>query len=140
MSTNRGEKKTDYIQKGSPAPARILLVDDHAAFRSEFIDCFTEYDIIEACNGEEALDIMRRPDRIDLVILDIMMPGMDGIQVLGEIRKINPGVGIIIQTGYDAKELSLNALMGEADDYLEKPLNIDAARKAIGRLLSPDLI
>jgi DNA-binding NtrC family response regulator len=135
MFINRREKKTDRIKGKSSIPGRILLVDDHAAFRSEFMACFTEYDIIEASNGEEALDIMRKPNGIDLVILDVIMPGIDGIQILGEIRKINSNVGIIIQTGYDAKELFLEALREKADDYLAKPLNIDAARKAIERLL-----
>jgi len=91
---------------------------------------------MEAGSGEEALDIMRKPNEIGLVILDVIMPGMDGIKVLEEIRKINFNVGIIIQTGYDSKELFLKALREKADDYLEKPLNIDAARKAIERVFS----
>jgi DNA-binding response OmpR family regulator len=130
----RGNAKA-CIEGVSSIPGRILLVDDHAAFRSEFKACFEEYDMIEACNGEEALGILRKPNRIDLVILDVMMPGMNGIQVLEEIRRTTSNVGIIIQTGCGSKEVILKALRGKADDYIEKPLNIEATRKVIERTL-----
>lgn len=129
-------KVAERVKKESIIPYRILLVDDHAVFRSEFVACFKEYKITEAGSGEEALAILGKADGIDLVILDVMMPGMNGIQVLEEIRKVKSDVGIIIQTGYDSKELFLKALMEQADDYIEKPLNIDVARKAIERILS----
>jgi two-component system, response regulator YesN len=116
-------------------PGRILLVDDHAAFRSEFRTYFEEYDIIEAGSGEEALGILGKPNQIDLVILDVNMPGMNGIQVLEKIRKINSDIGIIIQTGYGSKEVILKAFRGHADDYIEKPLNIDATREVIEKIL-----
>jgi CheY-like chemotaxis protein len=137
MKQKKGYRKSSRVRSKAEVsiPGRILLVDDHAAFRSEFKAYFEEYEIIEACSGEEALEMLRKPNQIDVVILDVNMPGMNGIQVLGEIRKINYNVGIIIQTGYDAKELFLKALREKADDYLAKPLNIDAARKAIERLL-----
>jgi DNA-binding NtrC family response regulator len=110
-------------------------VDDHAAFRSEFRAYFEEYEITEACNGGEALEILKKPNRIDLVILDVNMPGMNGIQVLEEIRRMSSTVGIIIQTGCGSKEVFLKALREKADDYIEKPLNIEAIREVIERTL-----
>ena len=126
--------KRDKI--GKICPGRILLVDDHAAFRSEFMACFEEYDIIEASNGEEALEILNKPNQIDLVILDVNMPGMNGIQVLEKIRSTTPDIGIIIQTGYGSKEVFLKAFREKVDDYLEKPLNIKVTREVIERELS----
>jgi len=117
-------------------PGRILLVDDHAAFRSEFMECFSEYDIIEACSGEESLEILKKPNKIDLIFLDVNMPGMNGIQVLEKIRSTNSDVGIIIQTGYGSKEVFLNTLREKVDDYIEKPINIKTTKEIIERILS----
>ena len=114
---------------------KILLVDDDQEFRSEFGDCFEEYDIIEASNGEEALKILKKPNEIDLVILDVRMPGMDGIEVLGKIKKMMPEVGIIIFTGYGSKDVVVEALRKQADDYLEKPFDIDKTRRIIEKVL-----
>jgi len=137
MNPKKKQKKTltGTVKAEYPIPGRILLVDDHAAFRSEFRACFEEYQIIEACNGEEALEILQKPNRIDLVILDVNMPGINGIQVLEKIHKTTSDIGIIIQTGYGSKEVVLKALRGKANDYIEKPLNTDATRKAIEKIL-----
>jgi len=129
------ENSETCIKGESSIPGRILLVDDHAAFRSEFRACFEEYEITEACNGAEALEILRKSNRIDLVILDVNMPGMSGIQVLEEIRRTTPDIGIIIQTGYGSKEVFLKVLREKADYYIEKPLNIETTREAIERTL-----
>ncbi len=137
MNPKKKAKETPFStgKAESSTAGRILLVDDHAAFRNEFISCFEEYDIIEACSGEEALEILSEPNCIDLVILDVNMPGINGIQVLEKIRKTTPGIGIIIQTGYGSKEVILKALRGKADDYIEKPLNADTTRKTIEKIL-----
>ncbi|MDP1853702.1 MAG: response regulator transcription factor [Candidatus Omnitrophota bacterium] len=116
-------------------PEKILLVDDDDDFRSEFKDCFSEYEIIESASGEEALRVLRRPNEIDLVILDIKLPGLNGTEVLREIRKTNPGLGIIILTGYSSKDTAIEALRGRADDYIEKPFDIEIAKKVIENLL-----
>ncbi|HTZ11895.1 MAG TPA: response regulator [Candidatus Margulisiibacteriota bacterium] len=110
---------------------RILLVDDDSIFRSEFKDCFQEYGIIEASGGEEALRILKRPNEIDLVILDVRMYGMNGIEVLSRIRKISPQVRIVILTAYGSKDVAVEALRAQADDYIEKPLDIDSTREVI---------
>ena len=65
---------------------KILLVDDDREFRYEFRECFDEYDIIEASNGDEALQIIQRPNDINVVILDVMMPGLKGTEVLKKMK------------------------------------------------------
>ncbi len=110
---------------------RILLVDDDSIFRSEFKECFQEYGIAEASGGEEALKILKRPHEIDLVILDVRMAGMNGIEVLSRMRKLAPEVRIVILTAYGSKDVAVEALRGQADDYIEKPVDIDLTRKVI---------
>jgi len=113
----------------------ILLVDDDKEFREEFRDYLEDYQVIEARNGEEALNLLRKPNVIDLVILDVMMPGLRGTEVLKEMRKLDPDLGIIILTGYSSESVAIEALKGHADDYIQKPLDIDKAKEIIESLL-----
>lgn len=122
--------------KEGAVPGKILLVDDDQEFRSEFRDCFEGYDIIEASGGEEALKILHKPNEIDLAILDVKMPGMDGIELLRRIKDTSPEIGIVILTGYSSKDVVVDALKEHADDYIEKPLDIDEAKEVIEKLLA----
>lgn len=116
-------------------PGTILIVDDDKEFREEFIDYFNEYEIFEAGNGKDALDILKKPNEIDLVILDVKMPGMNGFEVLSKIKTLDPEIGIIISTGYSSKDAVIEALRGQADNYIEKPLDIDKTREIIDQIL-----
>ena len=114
---------------------KILIADDDPIFRSEFRDFFDEYDIVEASSGEEAIKILSRPNEIDLVMLDFRMPGMNGIETLNKIRKISPALGIIMLTGHSSKDLAIEALRSQADNYIEKPLNTATTREIIDKVL-----
>ncbi len=116
-------------------PYTILLVDDDETFREEFASAFDDYRIIEARSGAEALGILRKPHEIDLVILDVMLPGQRGTDVLKEVKRMEPDLGVIILTGYGSKEVAIAALKGNADDFLEKPVDIDKARGVVERLV-----
>lgn len=112
-------------------PARILLVDDDSVFRQEFIESFDEFTIAEASSGEEAIQILKKPNEIDLVILDVRMSGMNGIEVLDRIKQIAPDIRVVIFTGYGSKDVAVEALRSRANDYLEKPIDIKATRQII---------
>lgn len=105
---------------------QILLVDDDAEFREEMRECLSpRYRVVEAASGEEALAIIQQPNAIDLVILDVVMPGLRGTEVLKRLRKYNPDLGIVILTGRSSKDIAIEALKGRADDYIEKPFSMD---------------
>ncbi len=114
---------------------KLLLVDDDPDFLDEFGESLEEYAVQKASSGEEALRILRSPNDVDAVLLDEMMPGMRGTEVLQEIRKINPDIGIIILTGHSTKEVAIKALQGRADDYLEKPCRVEKAAEVIRNVL-----
>ena len=116
-------------------PGTILIVDDDPEFREEFRDCFNEYEVLEAGNGKEALETLKKPNEIDVVILDVKMPGMNGFEVLSKIKTLDPGLGIVISTGYSSKDAVIEALRGQADNYIEKPLDIDKTREIIDQIL-----
>jgi two-component system, response regulator YesN len=117
-------------------PDKILLVDDDVNFRSELKDFLEGYEIIEASSGEDALKILKRANDINAVVLDVMMPRLNGLDVLAEIKKTDPDMGIIILTGYGSKDVAVEALKGHADDYIEKPAEVSGIRESIEKVLA----
>lgn len=113
----------------------ILIVDDDEDFRREFRECLEEHDVRDVPSGEEALRILKKPNEIDLVVLDVRMPGMGGIEAMKRIKKLSPDINIIVLTGYGSKDVAVEALKLHADDYLEKPVDVDRARRVINEML-----
>jgi YesN/AraC family two-component response regulator len=113
----------------------ILIVDDDSEFRHEMRDCLSKYRVTEASNGLEALEILSKPNSIELIVLDVMMPYMSGIEVLRQIKKIKPNLGIVILTGQSSKDIAIEALKAHADDYVEKPFDIDKFLSMVQKIL-----
>ena len=105
---------------------RVLIVDDE----SDFLDTLMkrmrkrEVDVTGAGSGREALDVLSR-DQVDVVLLDVKMPGMDGIQVLREIKRLHPLVEVVMLTGHANIEVAIEGMESGAFDYLIKPMDID---------------
>jgi two-component system, response regulator YesN len=100
---------------------RILIVDDDKTLRTILKFWCKDYDIAEASNAKEALSILKKPNELDLIIMDVNMPGMDGLQALEKIKHIYPEKKVIIMTGYSKKSVVITALKNKADNYIEKP-------------------
>ncbi len=114
---------------------KILVVDDDHAFREELGICLEDYAIVEAGNGDEALGILSRPNEIDLVILDVKLPGLPGTEILTRIKRRQPDLGVIMLTGHSSKDVAIASLKGDADDYIEKPVEAEKLLASIYRLL-----
>lgn len=115
---------------------QILIVDDDADFREELRDCLEAYTVIEAANGLDALAILKKPNAIDLVILDAVMPQMSGTEVLFQIKKSRPTLATIMLTGQSSKDIAIDALKGRADDYIEKPVNVSKFLETVRSILA----
>lgn len=115
---------------------QILLVDDDIDFREEFVRCFSEYDIVEASYGDEALGVLSKPNDIGLVILDVKMPGSPGTDILARIKQLSPKLHTIILTGYSSESVAIDALKSRADDYIEKPFDIEVMKETIEKHLT----
>lgn len=104
----------------------ILIVDDEPLQRNLLAGFLTKqgYTVTEAASGEEAIDRFRQLP-IDLVLLDHRMPGMHGDQVLAALKQINPLVRVIMITAYGAIGTAVQAMQLGADDFLEKPVNLE---------------
>ncbi len=110
----------------------VLIVDDDPAFRRALRTSLAAsgFDVSEARNGEEAL-IMLRDRAGDIVLLDINMPGMGGIETCRKVRSLSPRIGILMMTVRDAEEDKVRALEAGADDFVTKPYRL---RELIARL------
>ncbi|MEW6178628.1 MAG: response regulator transcription factor [Chloroflexota bacterium] len=132
----------------SAFPVRMVVVDDHALFRRGLIGLINDLPglqvIGEASNGREALQVIQR-EKPDVVLLDVNMPEMDGIQTVDQIRKMNLPVRVLMLTISEDEEDLLTAIRLGADGYLLKNIEPEDLRKAIMRVaegegaLSPEV-
>jgi len=108
-------------------PPRILIVDDEERFRLTLSKRLAERGLevgATAGTGKEALQEIGGKAYY-VVILDVKMPGMDGIQTLGEIKKINPHIEVILLTGHASVDSAVDGMRLGAYDYLMKPCDIE---------------
>lgn len=105
---------------------KLLVVEDKTNMRTLFATFLrkNQYTVFEASNGIEALNIIDT-QHIDLIISDIMMPEMDGNELLKELRDCNYDTPILMITAKDSLEEKLDAFSLGADDYMVKPINLD---------------
>ena len=105
---------------------QLMLVDDEERFLSTTSKLLTQkgFKVFTAGSGEDALEILKR-ENIPVVILDVKMPGMDGIATLREIKCRFPLIEVIMLTGHGTVESAVTGLKSGATDYLTKPVDID---------------
>jgi len=115
----------------------VLIVDDEPSILQTLSGLLADegFEVSTAANGYEALKIIDA-ESPDLVLLDIWMPGIDGIETLTEIKKENPTIQVIIITGHGTIETAVNATKLGAYDLIEKPLSIDKVIVAINNALN----
>ena len=104
----------------------VLVVDDEPYFLELFRNRFSRrgVNVLEAGNGNDALDILDH-ESVDVVVLDVLMPGMDGIETLKEIKKHHPFMEVIMLTGHGSVDMGLKGMRHGAYDYVMKPFKID---------------
>ncbi|MFJ8045000.1 response regulator transcription factor [Kitasatospora sp. NPDC096147] len=127
----------DRTPAETPGPtARILVVDDEPALRDALENslAFEGYEVTTATDGFEALDAVER-DRPDLVLLDIMMPRMDGLTAVRRMRSRGDAVPVLMLTARDAVGDRVTGLDVGADDYLAKPFELDELLARVRALL-----
>lgn len=116
--------------------AKILIVDDQYGIRVLLHEVFQKegYKTFQAANGFQALDIVNK-DCPDLVVLDMKIPGMDGIEILKRIKNINKDIKVILMTAYGELDMIQEAKDFGALMHFAKPFDIDEIRKAVRKEL-----
>ncbi len=123
---------TDMAQ----AQGRIVVVDDDRLVREIVCDALESLARVEACeSGEQALESLSR-ERADLVISDLTMPGMSGIQLLERIQREQPGTEFVLLTANASVESAVGALRMGAADYLIKPIRPEELALAVEQILA----
>ena len=113
--------------------ARVLLVDDEVEFTSVLKERLEsrDYQVAVAANGEQALALAGERS-FDAVILDLQMPGMDGIETLQHLLENDPDLQVILLTGHGSVKSGVEAIKQGAVDFLEKPVDIKKLTEMIG--------
>ena len=115
----------------------ILLVDDEESIRASLRGILEDegYQTVEAENGADAIDMIR--DQVpDLVLLDIWMPGMDGIQALERIKSLFPEMTVVMMSGHGTIETAVKATKMGAFDFIEKPFSLDKLLITVGNAIN----
>lgn len=127
---------TSLAATPSISEARVLVVDDEVYVRSALVRSLTllGYRADEAASGHQAL-AMLEGTLYDVMVLDIRMPGMDGVEVMQWARRMYPALCIILLTGHASLENAIAAVRSHADDYLLKPASVHDIAAAIAQAL-----
>ncbi len=122
----------------SPPPT-ILLVDDEPGIRRSLGEALKDegYQVVKAERGEQALDLLRNPDGegIDLVLLDVWLPGLDGLETLKQAKLLRSSLPIVMISGHGSIDTALQATKLGAFDFLEKPIDLDRLLLVTGNAL-----
>jgi signal transduction histidine kinase len=120
---------------------KILLVDDEKDIRDVLHLPLSDlgYEVLEAENGEDALRLFESLQP-PMILTDIKMPGMDGIELLQKVKHVNPETEVIMITGHGDMDLAVKSLKYDATDFITKPINVDvleiALRRAAERIIT----
>jgi two-component system response regulator (stage 0 sporulation protein F) len=115
---------------------KVLIVDDQNGIRILLMEVFSSegYEMFQAANGRLALEIVRN-DAPDLVLLDMKIPGMDGLEILKHIKEINTEIKVIMMTAYGELDMIKEATELGALMHFTKPFDIDEMRVAVNTQL-----
>ncbi|MBR9986081.1 MAG: response regulator [Desulfosarcina sp.] len=135
-----GEAKKANTESAADRGSVVLLVDDDEMvmdIANQFLKRMG-YTVRTASSGQKALDIFRQaPDRIDCLLLDFTMPGMDGLETMQQIRMIRPDARVIITSGYTRQQIEDRFThVVPPDDFIQKPFEMKALKEKLHRVIS----
>jgi DNA-binding NtrC family response regulator len=119
----------------------ILVVDDEPIARDNLAHIITKegHEVLLAANGQEAVDILRK-EEMDLVLTDLCMPGVDGMTVLEETKRLRPATEVVMLTGHGSVDTAVQAMRKGAYHYVIKPFKINELRVIIDKALEKSLL
>jgi len=116
--------------------ARILIVEDDNDLRASLVTALAdEFEVLAVSDGTAAVRSLRE-DRVDLILLDMVMPGGDGFTVLGHVARMNPRPMVVVLSVLDQVNKVVKAMRLGANDYLVKPCHLDKLRSVLRHTLT----
>jgi DNA-binding NtrC family response regulator len=114
---------------------KIIVVDDEAIIRDSLHDWLTDegHEVFTAGSGAEALELIRT-ENPDVAIIDMVLPGEDGLEVMKQARSLIPNLPVIIMTAFSSIHTAINAIKDGAFDYIEKPFSPETLEQLIGKM------
>ena len=121
----------------APHPCGILVVDDDAQLAATLQELLVGegYAVEVALSAAEALAVQERNPSIAVALIDLIMPVTDGLTLLDELHRRDPDLAVVVMTGYGTIETAVEAIKRGAEDYLTKPMDAQAVRKKVARLV-----
>jgi signal transduction histidine kinase len=125
-------EEPQLLQEGEKST--VLVVDDEEIIRDLCSRALKDYRVLEADNGRDALQILNH-EHVDLLLIDVMMPIMNGLDLLQQVKDKDAEQLVIVMTGYADKDIILRALKARADDFIQKPINLLQLKTSIAQAL-----
>src|SRR3954464_3627475 len=138
LTTSAGSPRSDFEQPASPDAPTVLVVDDEPSNVASIEKIFQRdgLRVLTADGAKAALEIARK-HRVQVVLTDLMMPGVSGIELLRALKQLSPDTEVVMMTAYGTVETAVQAMREGAYDFVEKPLKrmtiIKSVRKAAER-------
>jgi DNA-binding NtrC family response regulator len=131
--------KSNSTIESSRAEETVLLIDDDEMIAdvSEMILKNSGYDVVSAKSGKEAIEVYKENhSRIDMVILDMILPDMGGGDTYDKLKEINPGIKVLLASGYDIDYQGRDIMERGCDGFIQKPFNMNEMLEKIRGILT----
>ena len=117
----------------------VLLIDDDDMVTDVAAQILNNsgYGVISAKNGKDAIEVYKaNQDRIDMAVLDMILPDMSGMDTYEKLKEINPGIKVLLASGYEIDSQASNIMERGCDGFIQKPFNMSELIKTIGDILA----
>ena len=128
----------DLVSKFCPASTRMMIVDDDGDLRMILADYFGKrgFNVVSLRSGTDAVEMLSSSrDQFEIVLTDLVMPGVDGMAVLKAARRHNPLVQVVVMSGYSSLKTAIESIRCGAFDYLAKPFELVEIEIVVNRIL-----
>jgi len=120
----------------------VVLVEDEDSNRETMVRALrkTGYAVKDFARAADAIEYLSKAEKVVLVITDLIMPEMDGLDLLREVKKLDPDIAVLMITGHGSVDTAVEAMKKGAEDYLTKPVDLNELRKRVGNIVEKKLL